>query len=246
MSDHPAEHLTGDAGSTILKRHDATWDLSRIWIDKPEGYMFRPGQYCTIGVDGVERAFSMASAPHQDSLELFIELEPEGDLTPKLWRSNVGDAVTIRPRAKGIFTFEPDYANHLLVATVTGVAPYISYIREYLHYNRDGHHFYVLHGASYRDEFAYDKELEQLAAEHPHLITYLPTISRPNAEHNTGWTGETGRANTIVEKSIEAFSLSPEDTFVYVCGHPGMIEDLKARIIPKGFTVKEERFWKAD
>lgn len=237
------------AESRVLERKDLTPDLMLMWIEKPEGYTFKPGQYCTIGVDGVERAYSIVSAPHEDSLELFVELVPEdegGVLTPKLWELQVGDPLTIRPRAKGIFTFNPEYPNHLLVATVTGVVPYISYLRDYLYHERQGHHFYVLSGASYYNEFAYDGELDQIASEHPDLVTFVPTCSRPGDERNNGWTGECGRVNTVVERYVEKFGLSTEDTLIYACGHPGMIEDVKARMTPKGFTVQEERFWKED
>ena len=52
--------------------------------------------------------------------------------------------------------------------------------------------------------------------------------------------------NEIVEKYAEEFGLSTEDTLVYACGHPGMIEDVKERMLPKGYAVEEERFWKED
>ena len=234
--------------SRILKRQDITQDLWLIWIEKPEGYTFKAGQYCTIGRDGIERAYSIVSAPHEDSLELFIELvpPPDGALTPRLWELVVGDVVTIRPRAKGIFTFKASLPNQLLVATVTGVVPYVSFIRDYLQTGREGHHFYVLQGASYEDEFTYDSELTGLARERSDLITYVPTVSRPDEEHNKGWRGETGRVNEIVERYAEKYELTPADTLVYACGHPGMIEDVKARFIPRGFKVEEERFWKAE
>ena len=152
--------------------------------------------------------------------------------------------VTIRPRAKGLFTFKPGLPNQLLVATVTGVVPYISFIREYLHKGDKGHHFYLLHGASYFDEFAYKIELETLAHQHPELITYVPTVSRPNEPRNRGWPSETGRVNSIVGRYVEKLSLRPEDTIIYACGHPGMIEDVKERLLPRGFRIQEERFWK--
>ena len=236
------------AESKVLKRVDITSDLWIVWIEKPEGYAFKAGQYCTIGRDGIERAYSIVSAPHEKLLELFVELvpPPEGQLTPKLWELVPGDTVTIRPRAKGIFTFKPELPNQLLVSTVTGVVPYISYIREYIHRKDSGHRFYVLQGASYHDEFTYDKELAALADERPELVIYVPTISRPSEERNDGWTGETGRVNTIVERQVEKLGLTPEDTLVYACGHPGMIEDVKARMLSKGFAVEEERFWKED
>ena len=167
-------------------------------------------------------------------------------ITPKLWELNVGDSVTIRPRAKGIFTFKPTQPNQLLVATVTGVVPYISILRDYLRHSRQGHHFYVLQGASYQDEFTYDQELKRLSRKHPETVTYVPTVSRPAEERNKSWTGETGRVNLTVERYVEKFGLTPEDTIIYACGHPGMIEDIKERMVPKGFQVEEERFWKQD
>ncbi len=237
------------AQTRIVRRQDLTPHHWLIWLEKPEGYTFKPGQYCTIGVDGLERAYSIVSAPHEERIELFIELVPVeegGHLTPLLYQLHEGDAVSIRPRAKGIFTFKPAFPNHLLVATVTGVVPYISYLRDYVHSGREGHRFYVLEGASYKDEFGYDRELSRLAAKHPDLITFVPTISRPSEERNRGWKGETGRVNAIVEKYIQKFGLTPQSTLIYACGHPAMIEDVKARLRPKGFTVEEERFWKED
>ena len=56
----------------IVAREDRTEDLTLVWIEKPDDYTFKPGQYCTIGHDGVERAYSIASAPHEELIELFI------------------------------------------------------------------------------------------------------------------------------------------------------------------------------
>ena len=237
------------AETKILERRELTPDHWLMWIEKPEGFTFKPGQYCTIGAEGIERAYSIASAPHEERIELFIELVPYeegGHLTPLLHALTKGDKLSIRPRAKGIFTFNPNFKNHLLVATVTGVVPYVSYIRDYLHRDESGHHFYVLEGASYHDEFGYDDELSRYAAEYPDLVTFIPTVSRPWEAHNKGWQGETGRVNAIVESQIEKLRLNKDDTLIYACGHPGMIEDVKSRLIPKGYAVDEERFWKED
>ena len=236
------------AETTIRRRVDFTHDLWTVWLDKPEGFSFKPGQYCTIGSQGIERAYSIVSAPYEADLELFVELvpPPDGNLTPLLHDMKEGDTVTIRPRAKGIFTFDPKLPKHLFVATVTGVVPYLSIIRQYLHDGQSGHHFYILMGASYQDEFGYDDELVKLASDHSGFITFVPTISRPDEEPNAGWDGESGRVNTIVEKYVSKWDLTPEDTIIYACGHPGMIEDVKDQMIPNRFEVKEERFWKED
>ena len=236
------------AEAKVLRRQDITDDLCIIWIEKPDGFTFKPGQYCTIGLDGIERAYSIVSAPHEDALELFVELVPlpDGVLTPKLWELRPGDSVTIRPRAKGLFIFKPALPKQVMVSTVTGVVPYVSILRDYIHHGREGHHFHVLQGASYANEFTYDGELANLACERPDLLTYTPTVSRPDEDRNRGWRGEGGRVNEIVEKYAEKHELTPDDTIIYTCGHPGMIEDVKARFIPRGFHVEEERFWKDD
>ena len=149
------------ATTKITKRFDISHDLWKLWLEKPEGYTFKAGQYCTIGVDGIERAYSIVSAPYEDDLELFVELvpPPDGNLTPLLHEMREGGEVTIRPRPKGIFTLDPSLPNQLFVATVTGVVPYLSIMRQYLRDGRTGHRFYVLMGASYIDEFGYDDEL---------------------------------------------------------------------------------------
>ena len=237
------------ANIRIVDRQDKTADLAIIWLEKPEGYQFKPGQYCTIGHDGIERAYSIASAPHEEHIELFVELVPVnegGVLTPILWELNKGDKVTIRPRAKGIFTFKEEKTHQLLVSTVTGIVPYVSFIRNYIETNNSGHKFYVLAGASYYDEFIYDKEFIEISESYPGLVNFIPSISRPNEEKNSGWYGDKGRVNNIIEDKIKELDLPSDDTIVYACGHPGMIEDVKERVTPLGFDFLEERFWKDD
>ena len=174
------------ATTAITKRFDISHDLWKVWLQKPEGYAFKAGQYCTIGVNGIERAYSIVSAPYEDDLELFVELvpPPEGNLTPLLHELREGSEVTIRPRPKGIFVFDASLPNQLFVATVTGVVPYLSIIRQYLHDGRTGHRFYILMGASYADEFGYDDELQALADDHPDMIRFVPTVSRPDEPQN--------------------------------------------------------------
>lgn len=229
----------------LVSRQDISEDLMVIKLEPEDGHFdFKAGQYCTLGREGVERAYSIVSAPYEDQLEIFVELVPDGELTPRMWQMQVGDTMSIRPRPKGLFIMNPKVHHHLMVATVTGVGPYLSIIREYLHQGGTGHHFYVLFGASYQDELIYDEELRQLAREHPECVTYVGTVSRPDAERNHGWQGDRGRVNTLVQKYLAQFDLPQADTMVYACGHPGMIEDVREQVKPLGWQFIEERFWK--
>ena len=232
--------------ASLVDRRDVSDDLMVIRLQPETEFSFKAGQYCALGIGAVERAYSIVSAPHEPYLEIFVELvpPPDGVLTPVMWKLNVGDSTSIRPRAKGIFTMEERYRHHLMVATVTGIAPFMSTIRSYFHHGGQGHKFYVLQGASYKDEFTYDDEMEYFARTHPETVVYVPAVSRSREERNAGWEGVTGRVNTIVEEYVDRFALEPQETLIYACGHPGMIEDVKERLAPRGFKVKEERYWR--
>ena len=100
-----------------------------------ESFKFAPGQYATLGLQGAEkrseRPYSIVSSPYEEELEFFFELVPQGQLTPHLYKLQVGDELLMRKVPKGRFTLETkgERTNHLLVSTVTGVAPFVSYVR---------------------------------------------------------------------------------------------------------------------
>jgi ferredoxin--NADP+ reductase len=233
----------------IVKRKDFTEDAFVIWLETSVPFTFKPGQYITIGAGGIERPYSIASAPYELLIELFVEYvlpEHGGKLTPLLWAQHVGDEVSMRTKPKGIFTFEPQYRDHLMLGTVTGVAPFVSIIRQYIEDGQYGHRFFIMEGASHHDELVYDSELSALAEQHPDWIQFVPTVSRPQSERNAGWQGRTGRVNTLVEEQLETWGLKKEETLVYLCGNPGMIEDVKDRLLSHDWNLKEERFWKEE
>ena len=101
--------------------------------------------------------------------------------------------MSLRPRAKGLFTMDQKIHHHFMVSTVTGVAPSLSMVRSCIEEGAPGHKFYVLEGASYHDELTYDDELSGLAGKYPGLLNFVPTVSRPNEDRNSGWPGP-GRA----------------------------------------------------
>jgi ferredoxin-NADP reductase len=240
------------ASATIVRRRDFTDDLFVIWLKPDIEYQFLPGQYITIGAGGIERPYSIVSAPCEPLIELFIEYvlpEHGGKLTPLLYAQHVGDIVTVRPRPKGRFTRRPGVTNHVMLATVTGIAPYMSMIRQYIHDRESGAaagdrpRFFVLQGASHCDEFVYDEELQRLSAKYPDVVTFVCSVSRPDAERNARWTGPTRRVNLIVEEYLRRWELPKDDTLVYLCGNPGMIDDATARLAPQGWQVVSEQYW---
>ena len=116
-----------------------------------------------------------------------MELVPDGELTPRMWDLKLGGCLSIRPKAKGLFTMDRKMHHHFMVATVTGVAPSVSMVRQYLHDGiDDGHVFYIMYGASYADELTYDVEFNELARQHPETVKFVPTVSRPTEARNAG------------------------------------------------------------
>ena len=236
----------------IVRRRDCTDDLFLLWLEPSVEFHFTPGQYITIGAGGIERPYSIASAPYETTIELFVEyVLPAygGKLTPLLYAQHVGDRLTMRPKAKGRFTRRAGVTNHVMVATVTGVAPYVSMIRQFIHEREscpesvDRSRFFVLQGASHHDEFVYDIELRRLSGHYPELMQYACSVSRPWADRNASWTGPTGRINLLIEEHLERWRLPKADTLVYLCGNPGMIEAASSRLLPTGWSVLAEQFW---
>lgn len=229
----------------ITKRVDVTGDLWRIWLRPGEAFSFRPGQYCTIGTAGIERPYSIVSSPLEPEIELFIERvrSPHGRLTPLLHELEVGAEVTLRHRAKGTFALRPGFRHQVMVATVTGIAPYVSMLRTHFLGRGGDLRFHVLHGASYSDELGYDGELRELAATHP-SVHYLPSVSRPDEARNRDWRGATGRINALLQDYLAKSGAAVRETVIYACGHPQMIEDVRARAEAGGYRFEQERFWK--
>ena len=119
----------------IVDRTEVAEDLFLLHVQAGAPFSFLAGQYATLGVeiDGkrLERAYSLCSSPYEDVLEFFVERVPAGQLSPLLYAMEKGAPLLLRRFAKGRFTLDlrSGRKNHLLLATVTGVAPYVSYIR---------------------------------------------------------------------------------------------------------------------
>ncbi len=240
--------------SRILTRNDFASDLWSIRVDPRGELKFAPGQYATLGVQTesklVQRPYSIVSSPYEKEVEFFFELVPEGELTPLLYKLQVGDEVLMRKATKGHFTIDlkSGHKNHFLACTVTGGAPYVSYVRTlYRDWKEgrypEGHAFYMLNGASRSWELGYLQEMEDFAAEVP-WFTCVHTVSRPWEDEK--WTGETGRVDDLIRKYTDQWGLTGENTTAYLCGHPDMIENGKGILKRRGFakeSMKEEVYW---
>jgi len=203
----------------------------------------------------IRRAYSIASGSQSDEfLEFCITVVMSGDLTPRLFNLGIKDRIYVGPKAVGMFTLEKAPRDHhvILVATGTGLAPYVSMLRSDLECGGT-RRIVVLHGARCSWDLGYRTELTSLARHCPNF-TYLPVITRP--QEDPTWRGRTGYLQELLFSGVieEATDLQlvPDNFHVYLCGNPGMIEAVIERLSTRGFvrdrghdigTLHTEEYW---
>lgn len=245
MAVDPARYLSAE----ISVRRDLTPDLWTFRVRPAEPLRFAPGQYVALGIPAggrmIERPYSICSAPHEDELEFFVELVPNGAMTPLLYELQPGTPIYLRRAAKGRFVLDGESGkkNHLMVASVTGVAPFVSMARHLALHPFPDVRVLILHSASTPAELGFSEELAAATREVAWL-EYVRTVSRPWLF--PAWEGERGRAEDVVRKYADAAGFRPEDTTVYACGHPQMIRNVQAvmeRAAYPRHAIREEMFW---
>jgi len=252
MAPSPEKHYS----ARILERRDISHDLCVLRVDPGGPFEYRAGQYATLGIERngqrTERAYSIASSPYENELEFFVELVPNGGLTPGLFQLHAGDTLLCRKIAKGRFTLDlrSGRTNHLLISTVTGIVPFVSYARTLYRDWKAGqgpmpgaHKLFCLQGASRAHELGYREELQAYAEEAP-WFTYVSTVSRPWEEAT--WQGERGRVDDLMRKYMDGWGLHSETTTAYLCGHPKMIEHSHGILERAGWkkeAIQEEAYY---
>jgi ferredoxin-NADP reductase len=246
--------------AALVRREDATESLSTFWVRfDAEPTPFVAGQYMTIGVfvedpatpTGtriVQRPYSVASPPAvagTEGYEMYVRLVEGGLFTPLLWRLPVGHRMRmIGP--KGKFTLEPDDdRTHLFISSGTGNAPFVAMMRQLL---IDGapRMTVFLNGVSHERDLGYRSLVEDWERAGGYPVTFIPTVSRPEAPENEGWTGRTGRVESIVAPVCDELGLTADNTIAYICGNPDMIIAAEATLLGRGFPeeqVKKELYW---
>lgn len=248
LADDPAYN------ATLSARIDDTDTLARVWI-KPDGATtpFEPGQYVTIGVKVgekfVQRPYSIASSARalNDGYELYLRLVRGGAFTPLAFALPVGHRLRVLA-PKGKFTMEPaDTRVQLYVSTGTGIAPFVSMARTLADDGAPRRAIY-LNGVSYVSDIGYRDLIEGWERSGAYPATYVPTISRPNDPLNAGWTGRTGRVESIIKLALRDLNISATEAIAYLCGNPEMIVAAERELAEYGLpteAIHKELYWPA-
>ena len=262
--------------ATVVGREEINPQLVVLRVQPDTAlFDFKPGQFGVLGLLGAEprvpeaaaeeplsepdklirRAYSIASSSvERRYVEFYLTLITSGQLTPRLFTLKHGSRVFLGPKASGVFTLDrvaPE-KSVILIATGTGLAPYISMLRTMLmHETR--RRFVVLHGARFGWDLGYRGELESLARLRPNF-TYIPSITRPDQDPH--FHGHTGRIQALVEQGLiekeSGVTLDPAQAEVFLCGNPEMVKTVKTLLEAKGFaaghgkepgTIHVEEYW---
>lgn len=264
-----SDPLVDKLNATVTRRWDVAPGLSifRV-VPDDELFEFVAGQYCVLGlppsfpraegsepeeppIEGkaagrlVRRAYSIASSSKQrEYLEFYVTMVTSGQLTPRIFALPQGGRIWLGPKATGLFTLReiPEDAKVLLLATGTGLAPYMSMLEAELAHEEDRRQVVVAHGARNSWDLGYRAELEVLARKIDRL-TYIPSVTRPEADPS--WQGESGYLQDQLTsgriEELAGFQIDPADTHVFLCGNPAMITAVTEELTRRGLREWTQR-----
>jgi len=198
-----------------------------------------------LHVDGkpLMRAYSVASANHAEHLEFFSIKVPNGPLTSRLQHLRVGDDVLVGRKPTGTLVLTDLLPGRFLYlfATGTGLAPFMSIIRDPATYERFAK-VVLVHGVRKVDELAYAELIDSDLPRHDYLgeqvknqLVYYPTVTR-EPFRNQGRLPEL-IANGKLCRDIGFPPLDPKQDRAMICGGPAMLKDMRAILDDAGFTI---------
>ncbi|HEY4251609.1 MAG TPA: ferredoxin--NADP reductase [Roseomonas sp.] len=232
-------------GERVLSVHHWTDRLFSFRTSRDPTLRFRAGEFAMIGlmVNGkpLVRAYSLASAPWQEELEFLSIKVQDGPLTSRLQHIQPGDTVLIGKKPVGTLVLDNLAPGKTLwlVATGTGLAPFLSLIREPEAYDRFerivvSHTVRDVAELAYRDfigrELAEDALLGELVAG---KLIYYPSVTREAFPVQ-------GRITALIESGrifadLGLPPLDPAHDRVMLCGSEAMNADMKALLEARGF-----------
>jgi ferredoxin/flavodoxin---NADP+ reductase len=232
---------------TVLSVHHWNDTLFSFTTTRRQGLRFRNGHFLMIGleVDGkpLVRAYSVVSPNYEEHLEFLSIKVPNGPLTSRLQNIQVGDPVLVSEKSVGTLVIDDlNPGKHLyLFSTGTGMAPFMSIIRDPETYERF-EKVVLVHGVRLVSELAYGDYLKNELPKDEFLgemvskqFIYYPTVTREAFK-------QTGRLTTAIETGqlFNDIGLPPLDPAVdraMICGSPAMLKETSDMLDTRGFKV---------
>ncbi|MCX7961426.1 MAG: ferredoxin--NADP reductase [Burkholderiales bacterium] len=229
-------------GRVIENRH-WTETLFSLRISAPR-LAFEAGQFVRIALDvgseRIARPFSFVNPPHDPVLEFYGVVVPEGPLSPRLARLRAGDALWVADNPSGFLVLSevPPAEDLWLVATGTGLAPFLSILRTETCWQRY-RRAVLVHGVRHARELAYRELIDALRAERPGRLYYVPFVSREQAPGALA--GRIPAAIRDGRLEAAALPIGRERSQFMLCGNPQMLADVTAALAERGLRKHRRR-----
>ena len=199
--------------------------LFRIKTERPRSYRFTAGEFVMIGLeDAPERAYSLTSGPYDDYLEFYSIKVQDGPLTSKLQHIKVGDSIKVGEKATGtLILANLTLGGHLIMmASGTGIAPFISLLREPETYDLYDKITVTWTTRLNAEQDCYRDFLNEMP------IEYISTVTQESAELE-------GRIQKFMEDGTVTID-NPAEQRIMICGSIGFNNDLKKYFNELGFS----------
>ena len=183
---------------------DSTFEIR---FERPEGFEFRAGQKIGVAYNDVYRDYSLINSAQDSELKICVRRIEKGVLSPVLGRAAPGDLFHITP-AHGFFSYQPSVNPSVFVATGTGIAPFVAFVRA------GAKDYVMLHGVRFAEELYYRDTLASSAK------IYCPCLSGHAIEPHVVEGGVQGRVTDYLENNLTS---SVYD--FYLCGRAEMLRD---------------------
>jgi len=188
----------------VLTVHHWNETVFSFTTTRDQALRFENGHFVMLGMrideKPVMRAYSIASANHEEHLEFLSIKVPDGPLTSRLQHIKPGDEILISRKPTGtllLHDLKPGKRLYLL-SSGTGLAPFMSLIKDPEVYERF-EKVILVHGVRYRSELAYRDYIEWELTHHEYLgelvrekLVYFPTVTRERFRYQ-------GRVTALIE-----------------------------------------------
>jgi len=227
----------------VIENRRWTDTLFSLRVESPP-LRFEAGQFVRIALDiGGERVakpFSFVNAPEDPVLEFFGVVVPEGPLSPRLARLKAGDALYVADNPAGwlIASEVPPAEDLWMVATGTGIAPFLSILRTGAPWQRY-RRVILVHGVRNANELVYRDLIEQISAKWPGRLSYVRFVSRE--KHPGALEGRIPPAVADGRLEAAAAPISAERSQFMLCGNPAMLKDMAAALAARGLKKHRRR-----
>jgi len=235
--------MSGWLAGRVLENRAWTETLFSLRVESPK-LAFDAGQFVRIALDlggeRVARPFSFVNPPAEPVLEFYGVVVPGGPLSPALARLKAGDALYVADNPSGflILAEVPKSEDLWLVATGTGIAPFLSILRTDAPWQRY-RRVILVHAVRHARELVYRELIDELLRIRSGTFSYVRFVSREHAPETLQGRIPAAIADGRLEAAAGA--ISPERSQFMLCGNPDMLKDAAAALAAKGLRKNRRR-----